>query len=182
PMRRKEELGTKLKAADYRLRAARKMLAGMRQKSRVYDVQVKLVRDQLARCKLVAPNKGIVTSRYKNPGEILGAGIPVLEIGEIDTMYVDFFVTPDKLSELSDGAPVELRVDIPEQSRKSSPAAVPATVVWISEHGNVSSYNPARREGRKERVFRVRATAANNQGILNRGMPVDVRRRNGDES
>jgi HlyD family secretion protein len=174
PMQQKDDLGTKMKAADFRLQAARQMLASLGQKRKALDAQVDQIRDQIDRCRLAAPAAGVVVSRFKNPGEVLGPGMPVLEIGELDTMYVDFFVPQVMLSRLTYGTAVKIRVDTPEHNGGASATTVPATVVWVSDEAEFSPKNIQTRESRNELVFRIRATAANDRGLLKRGMPVEV--------
>lgn len=174
PMQQKDDLGTKMKAADFRLQAAKQMLASLGQKRKALDAQVDQIRDQIDRCSLTAPAAGVVISRFKNPGEVLGPGTPVIEVGELDTMYVDFFVPQTMLAEIKYGARVDIRLDTPKQVGGQNGKTLPARVVWISDEAEFSPKNIQTRESRNELVFRIRATAVNSEGMLKRGMPVEV--------
>jgi len=54
---------------------------------------------------LTAPVAGIVLSRNAEPGEVLGAGVPVLTIGETGRPFVRVFFPQSVVSGLSVGAP-----------------------------------------------------------------------------
>jgi HlyD family secretion protein len=47
-------------------------------------------------------------------------------------------------------------------------------VSWIGSEAEFSPRNIQTRESRNELVFRVRALAANKDGLLKRGLPVEV--------
>jgi HlyD family secretion protein len=169
PAQRKDDLGTKLQAANLKLKAARHMRTSLVQRKRGLNVKQSMVRKQLDDCYLRAPSAGIVITRYKNAGELAAPGTAVLEIGHFDTMYVDFFVPQPLMSQLSYGQNVRIRVD-------SGDGAIflPAIITWLSDEAEFTPQNVQTRESRNELVFRVRARAANAGGVLKRGMPVEV--------
>ncbi len=169
PTQRKDDLGTKLQAANLKLKAAEHMRSSMIQKKRGLKVKRSIALDQIEECYLKAPAPGIVISRYKNRGELVGPGAAVLEIGRFDSVYVDFFVPQPLLSELSYGSNVRIRVDSPQ-----APVFIQATVVWISNEAEYTPKNVQTRESRNELVFRIRALTANANGILKRGLPVEI--------
>ena len=51
---------------------------------------------------------------------------------------------------------------------------LPATISWTGDAAEFSPKNIQTRESRNELVFRVRALAANKEGMLKRGLPVEV--------
>ena len=174
PVKQKDDLGTKVKSANQKLNAARHMLKSLEEKKHTLEANRALLADRLAKCYLRAPSKGIVVSRYKNPGEVVGPGMPVLEVATFDTLYADFFVPQPVLAELAYGQNVRIRIDTRDENGKDSEQFVPAVISWISAEAEFSPKNIQTRESRNELVFKVRAQAANPDGILKRGLPVEV--------
>lgn len=174
PTRQKDELGTKVQAANQKLKAAKHILRSLEEKKRILEANRNQIKDQIAKCYLRAPANGIVVSRYKNPGEVVGPGMPVLEIATFDTLYADFFVPQPVLANVQYGQQVRIRVDMQDESGGIAEMFVPATISWISNEAEFSPKNIQTRESRNELVFKIRAQAANPDGILKRGLPVEV--------
>jgi HlyD family secretion protein len=174
PVKQKDDLGTKVQSSNQNLKAARHMLKSLEEKKLMLEANRALLADQLAKCYLHAPAKGIVVSRYKNEGEVVGPGMPVLEVATFDTLYADFFVPQPMLAELKYGQKVRIRIDMRDTNGKKAETFAPATVSWISSEAEFSPKNIQTRESRNELVFKVRAEAANPDGVLKRGLPVEV--------
>jgi HlyD family secretion protein len=174
PTRQKDDLGTKVQAANQNLKAAQYMLASLEEKRRTLEANRALLRDQLDKCYLRAPSGGIVISRYKNPGEVVGPGMPVLELATFDTLYADFYVPQPVLAQLKYGQEVRIRVDTQDEKGGKDELFVPAAISWIGNEAEFSPKNIQTRESRNELVFKVRAEAANPDGTLKRGLPVEV--------
>jgi HlyD family secretion protein len=174
PTQQKDDLATKVQSADLRLKASQKMYAGLSDKLRGMDARIDQLREQISRCYLHSPAAGIVTTRFKNPGEVVGVAMPVLEIGRYDTLWVDFFVPQPVLASVKIDQPVRIRVDLAREADKSQETFIPATITWIGSEAEFSPKNIQTRESRHELVFKIRATAANPEGILKAGLPVEV--------
>jgi len=172
PSKQKDDLGTKVQAANQQLKAAQFMLKSLEEKKQTLAVNREQLLDQLAKCYLHAPASGIVISRYKNSGEVVGPAMPILEIAAFDTMYADFFVPQPLLSSLTYGQEVRIRVDA--QDGAANALFLPARISWISDEAEFSPKNIQTRESRNELVFKVRADAANKDGVLKRGLPVEI--------
>jgi HlyD family secretion protein len=135
------------------------------------EARIGLLQDQLGKCYLRAPVAGRVLTRYKNPDETAAPGQPVYEIGREDTLRIDFFVPQTWLSDIKYGQAVRIRLD---QAGSKEGTFLPATISWIGNEAEFSPKNIQTRESRNELVFRVRALAANKDGLLKRGLPVEV--------
>jgi HlyD family secretion protein len=68
------------------------------------------------------------------------------------------------------GQNVRLRLD----DGSKAGVFLPAAVSWIGHEAEFSPKNIQTRESRNELVFRVRALAPNKDGMLKRGLPVEV--------
>mgnify|MGYP006300831731 CR=1 FL=1 len=172
PEQRQDELRTRSESVAARLRAANLGVRGLEGERNVLQVRRRRIRDRLDRCYVRAPIDGYVMTRFRDRGEMAGPGFPVYELGRNDSVYVDFYVPQPLMAALRVGEPVTIRIDAPD-----SAVFAPATISWIAQDAEFSPKNIQTRETRNELVFQVRARAANAEGHLKRGLPVEVRRR-----
>ncbi len=172
PPQQEDKLSSALDAARLKLAAGRDMLQSLGGKQQGIEARMAQIREQLHRCYLRAPAPGRILTRYKNPEEVAAPGQPVYEIGQEDTLRVDFFVPETWLSGLKYGQAVRLRLDSPGGDKQA--IFLPATISWIGHEAEFSPKNIQTRESRNELVFRVRALAPNKDGMLKRGLPVEV--------
>lgn len=168
-VRASDDARTQFETSEARLAAARSAVAALRARGGVLRAQLGTMRDQIARCSMAAPASGTVLSRFRNAGEAAIPGRPVLEIGRVDTLWAEFFVPQTALASLKVGAPLRLRLDAGSGERW-----VPARLSWVSSEAEFTPKGVQTREARNELVYRCRALAANPQGALKRGMPVEV--------
>ncbi|MFW5774901.1 MAG: HlyD family secretion protein [Chitinivibrionales bacterium] len=169
---KKDELGTRVKAADHSLEAAQQMRTALNRTLEVVEAQQAMLENQLEECYVRSPSDGVILTRYRNRGEIAAPGTPLFDVGAFDTMHVDFFAPQTMLSEMQLGQSVRLRLDRSDGSRDE--LFMDAIIIWIGEEAEFTPRNVQTREARNELVFRVRARAANRDGLLKRGLPVEV--------
>jgi HlyD family secretion protein len=169
PPQQEDKLSSSLEAARLKLSAGKDLLASLEGKEDGIKARMESIREQIRRCYLRAAAPGRVLTRYKNPEEVAGPGQPLYEIGRDDTLQVDFFVPQTDLAGIRYGQPVRLRLD-----QGADGTFIPATLSWIGQEAEFSPRNIQTRESRNELVFRVRALAANKDGLLKRGLPVEV--------
>ena len=167
-------LGTQLQTAQLRFSAAQRAIFALQKKNDGLLVRLAQVEDQLKRCYVTSPASGMVLTRYRNTGEVVPPANPIVEIGDFDTLYADFFVPQPVLATLKLGRQVRVRIDFDEPGTKENARFVPATITWIGDEAEFSPKNIQTRQSRNELVFRVRATMANAGGVLKRGLPVEI--------
>ena len=172
PPQQLDKLTSGLDAARARLSSAKDMLASLGAKQDGLQARIGQIREQLHHCYLRSPAAGRVLTRYKAPDESAAPGQPVYEIGKEDTLQVDFFVPQTWLAGIQYGQAVRLRLDDPNGGKAG--IFLPANVSWIGHEAEFSPKNIQTRESRNELVFRVRALAPNKDGMLKRGLPVEV--------
>ncbi|MFH0919859.1 MAG: HlyD family efflux transporter periplasmic adaptor subunit [Fibrobacterota bacterium] len=170
PQQQADDLKTKVESSTQRLKSSELALLGLSARRDALSAQLSQSTDQLARCRVRAMANGLVLTRYKNIGEVAGAGQPLYEIGRYDTVQIDFFVPEPLLASLSAGQTVRVRTDTPD----GKGAFHPAIITWVSPDAEFAPKNVQTREARTELVFRVRAQAPNPEGGLKRGLPVEV--------
>jgi HlyD family secretion protein len=174
PSQQKDNLETQVESSNLRVRANKGVLSGLQAKINTINAQKAQLMDQLSRCYLHAPVSGIVLTKFKNLGEVALPGNSVFEIGAYDTMQIDFYVPQTMLAGFKPGQAVRIRLDDQGGANKKKETFVPAQITWISSDAEFSPKNIQTRESRNELVFKIRALAANKEGLLKRGLPVEV--------
>ncbi|HAO98520.1 MAG TPA: hypothetical protein DCQ83_00585 [Fibrobacteres bacterium] len=166
-----DKISSSKDAASFRLDAARRSVKGLDAQRQALQYRIELLNTQLQRCRILSPASGVVLTRYRNPGEAVAPGQSVYEIGRADSVHADFFVPQGTLSSLRLGDEVRIRV---EGEKPSDAKHVTAKVSFISSEAEFTPKNIQTRESRSELVFRVRAAASSENGLLKRGLPVEI--------
>lgn len=100
---------------------------------------------------LTAPNDGVVTEVFVEPGEIVGTGAPIINV-ETDEAWFSFYVTEDKLQSFDYGSIVKVY-------RPASGDTVDAKITRINNAGDFAAWKATRAlEGLDLKVFDIRAT------------------------
>jgi HlyD family secretion protein len=174
PARDRDNLQTQFQSSQFRLESANKMLASLLDQQKGLVARIDQLNNQIKDCFVRSPSSGMVLTQYRAAGEVIGPGNPIYEIGKYDTLYADFFVPQPVLSSLKYGQQVRIRIDYQDPSSKGKQQFVPAAITWIGQEAEFSPKNIQTRESRNELVFRVRTTIPNANGMLKRGLPVEV--------
>ncbi len=120
---------------------------------------------RLQRYQLVAPIAGSVLETHVEPGEVLGAGAPVVTLGETQRPYLDLFVPEARVNGLRPGTKATVRVD-----------AEPGRVFdgEVEDVGRRTEFTPRYLFSPKERpnlVVRVRVALRDPEERLRAGVP-----------
>jgi len=169
PARGREEWQTQVDVGMAAIQAGRLAVDAQRARLGTLLAQRESLRDQLRRCVVTSPVAGRVANRYRNAGEMVAPGKPVLELQRTDTMIVDVFVPQTDLSNYKLGQVLKVRLDSADGQR-----FVPGSVSWISSEAEFTPKSIQTRTARNELVFRMRLRVANRDGALKRGLPVEV--------
>jgi HlyD family secretion protein len=171
PSQQKDNLETQSGDVSLRVKASGYALGSLLAQEKTLQAQWAQLKDQIQRCYVKAPAAGVVLTRYKNTGEVSLPGNPIYEVGKYDTMRIDFYVTEPMLPELRLGQAVRVRLDA---AQKEAAKFAPAAISWIGSDAEFSPKNIQTRESRNELVFKIRCLAPNKDGILKRGLPVEI--------
>ncbi|MBI3997692.1 MAG: efflux RND transporter periplasmic adaptor subunit [Armatimonadetes bacterium] len=118
---------------------------------------------------LTSPIDGVVLSRNIEPGEVVAAGVPLLAVADLRSVWLRIFVPEDRVARLKIGQSAEVFVD----AFPNRPFAG-----QVSEIASQAEFTPRNVQTKQERVklvFAVRITLDNPQGLLKPGMPADAR-------
>lgn len=113
--------------------------------------QARMVKALLDETVLTAPQDGVVTEVFVEPGEIVGAGAPIINV-ETDEAWFTFYLTEDKLQGLDYGTSVQVL-------RPAQGDTVEARITRINNAGDFAAWKATRALNDIDlKVFDVRAT------------------------
>jgi HlyD family secretion protein len=120
--------------------------------------------------KIVAPFDGIVTVRHREPGEIVGAGTPVLTVMNPAERWVRIYLRQDVVGRVSLGGTVTITADsYPEREYRGR-------VTYISSEAEFTPRNVQTTEERVKLVFEVWVNITEDPSFdLKPGLAADVR-------
>jgi HlyD family secretion protein len=173
PTQQRDNLKTQYEGAKLRVDASQKTLASLVDRIRGFQIRIEQADEQIKDCYLSASSSGIISTKFRNRGEIVAPGSPVFEITKFDTLYADFFVPQPVMSSIKYAQNLRVRIDY-DSGNGIGEKFILGVVTWIGNEAEFSPKNIQTRESRNELVFRVRVTIDNRDGILKRGLPVEI--------
>ena len=118
---------------------------------------------------LVTPVPGVVMLRNAEPGEVLGAGVSAMTVGELSAPYARIFVNQRALPGVTLGARAEGILDgLPDKR-------FPGTVVAINSKAEFTPRVALTEEERADLLFGVKIAFRDSAGALKPGLPITVR-------
>lgn len=123
----------------------------------------------LADRSLRAPAAGVVTARMREPGEVVAAGAPVLELLDLDHLYLKVYVPEAQIGKLRLGLPAKVYTDaFPDQPYD-------ATVRHIAARAEFTPKEVQTPDERVKLVYAVKLQLnANPDHRLAPGLPADA--------
>lgn len=124
----------------------------------------------LVQAVVVAPFAGSVTRRQREPGEVVGAGVPVLSLANLADRWVRIYVREDEVGRVRIGEKAAISVD-------AFPGRVyDGEVVFIAQEAEFTPRNVQTKEERVKLVYRVKVRVVGDSAQdLKPGLPADVR-------
>ena len=125
-------------------------------------------RTQLTKVVITSPTSGVVLSNPVNAGEVVAAGATVLEIGDLDQVSLDVYISENQYGQLKLGQTAIVKVD-------SFPAkSFEGRVTYISDQAEFTPRTVQTVESRSTTVYKVEITIPNPDHDLKSGMPADA--------
>jgi HlyD family secretion protein len=143
-----------VRAAPRESEAARAAAAGTR-----------AIRDELT---LLAPDDGIVLTRYAEPGEAVGVGTPIVSIGLVRAPWVRAYVGEPFIARVRVGQEVSVRVD------GYADTSFAGRITEIAPRAEFTPRVALTERERADLVFAIRVAIDDAGGRLKAGMPVEL--------
>lgn len=134
------------------------------------DVQVSQLLDQLQKCHIKTPLKGVVLEKYVERGEFVGAGKPLFKIADTEQMFIRAYVTSIQLQSIKVGQQVKVFADYGAGQKKE----YSGTVSWISSRSEFTPKTILTDDERADLVYAVKIRIQND-GFVKIGMYGEVK-------
>lgn len=153
------------------------LLAGTRaEEIEVARATLKQTQTQLAdaqraldNCTLYAPADGVIRSRLKEPGDMVGASAPIYEMALMNPLWARVYIDEPNLGLITMGQKVAVSVDsFPNKTFNAS-------VGFISSVAEFTPKTVQTEAIRTNLVYEVRLTVEDPEGLLRLGMPVTAK-------
>jgi HlyD family secretion protein len=166
--------------AEARLNSARQALRLMRAGSRVEDIAaanaqlaereaaLRAAQRQLTDADLIAPSAGVVLSRVREAGAIVGAGETVFVLSLTDPVWVRSYVSEPDLGRIRPGMTVAIKTDTPGAPQPKG------RIGFIATTAEFTPKTVETRELRTSLVYRIRIVVEKSADLLRQGMPVTI--------
>lgn len=134
------------------------------------SAQVRGLEATLANLSIVVPRGGIVTTRHREPGEIVPAGSPVITLMDPSDRWVRIYIREDRVGQVHIGAPAEITADgFPDRTFRGE-------VSFIASEAEFTPKNVQTPEERVKLVYAVKVRIVDDSALeLKPGLPADVR-------
>lgn len=168
-----DDVNAQIKLLESQLSASKSTLKttidGIKGDDNALDIQVKQIEDQLVKCRITSPIKGVVLVKYSEKGELTNPGKALFKVADISNMTLRAYITSDQLTQIKLGQKVKVMADFGENQKEYN-----GVVSWISSK---SEFTPKTIETKDERANLVYATKINvqNDGYLKIGMYGNVK-------
>lgn len=145
-----EERQTDHQVAQAILGAATARVATSDSRITASEAEARRIQAQIEDSSLTAPAAGRVLYRLAEPGEVVGAGAPILTLLSLNQVYMDIFLPAREAGLLPIGAEARIVLDaLPEY-------AIPARVSFVSPEAQFTPKQVETISEREQLVFRVR--------------------------
>jgi len=163
-----DDIETAYKAAQTQSENAVTNVKALSAKEEQVLVQLELLESQLRDAKITAPIPGTVIEQYLEAGEVARLGSPVVNLADLQNMWIKIYFKETELGKIKLNDPAELTISAyPDR-------VFPGRVAWISSKAEFTPKMVQTKEARSDLVYAVKLEVKNPDGILKMGMPADV--------
>jgi len=132
------------------------------------QAMVDLAKQMISYCHIIAPAKGIITHKLVEIGELVGPGVGIVTISQLEKVKLTIYVTEKELGLVKIGQPAEVMID-------SYPKRIfPGKVIYISPEAEFTPKNIQTKEERVKLVYGVKIEVENQDLSLKASMPADA--------
>ena len=167
--KQKDDMDGNIKVLKAQIAALETQKATISAERNTLKIQIAQVNDQIKRSQVKNPISGVVLQKYKEQGEIVGAGQNLYKIADLDKLILRVYVSGDQLSTVKIGEEVTVRIDGTEGIEE-----LPGLVTWVSSQAEFTPKIIQTKEERINLVYAVKVVVEND-GMLKIGMPGEIK-------
>lgn len=127
-----------------------------------------LIQAQIRDAFLRSPLSGVVAEKFREPGEVVTEGMPVLTVSDLRKVWLWVYVPERDVGRIRLGDEASVEMDSYPGRR------FPGRVVFIRREAEFTPKNIQTKEERVNLVFGVKVEVENPDGILKPGLPADA--------
>jgi HlyD family secretion protein len=120
----------------------------------------------VADCAVKSPTDGVVTTRAREPGEVVGVGAPLMTLSRLEDLWLSVYVPEPSLPGVKLGQAAWVRVDGDARSHEGR-------VTYVSPVAEFTPRNVQTPDERTKLVYRVKIALTDADGRFKPGMPAD---------
>ena len=132
-------------------------------------IQVEQVEDQLAKCRIINPLKGMVLTKYIETNEMAIPGKPLYKIADLTGIIMRAYITGDQLSKVRQNQKIKVLVDDGDKYKEYE-----GLITWISNKAEFTPKTIQTKDERANMVYAIKALVKND-GFLKIGMYGEVK-------
>jgi HlyD family secretion protein len=125
-----------------------------------------LAEKAVADCTVTSPISGIVTTRIREEGEVVGPGAPLITVSRLDEVWLSVYIPESRLGKVKLGGSATVKID-------GDAKTYSGTITFVSPEAEFTPRNVQTPEERVKLVYRVKITLPNPDGVFKPGMPAD---------
>lgn len=128
------------------------------------------IEEQIAKSTVTSPITGTVLLKYAEPGEFATPGKPLVQVADLNKIYLRSYFTANQLADISIGQPVTVIADFGGDRQFE----YPGTITWIAQESEFTPKSIQTRDSRANLVYAVKI-AVKNDGRLKLGQYGEVK-------
>lgn len=166
---RSEKRLAQVKLGPERIQSKEEEVAALEAQARQARAALAEAESVLADLTIRAPTDGVVLARMVDGGEVVAAGTPLLDLVNLDRLYLQVYVPEVEIGKVRRGLPAQVYTDAyPDQPFAS-------TVRYISSRAEFTPKEVQTKDERVKLIYAVRTYLDANPGYrLTPGMPADA--------
>ena len=133
-------------------------------------IQIEQIEDQLAKCRIINPLKGVVLTKYMETDEMAIPGKPLYKIADLTGIIMRAYITADQLAKVKLNQKIKVLVDNGPDKYKE----YEGIITWISTKAEFTPKTIQTKEERANMVYAMKAMVKND-GFLKIGMYGEVK-------
>lgn len=134
------------------------------------QAQIDQLNDLIDKCRVQAPCKGVIQTKYANDGEVTAPGRPLARLVDISDFYLRAYFTSMQIADIRVGQKVRVSADFGGGKTRDYEGCIS----WISEECEFTPKSIQTRDTRANLVYAVKVRVRND-GMLKTGMYGEVR-------
>jgi len=129
---------------------------------------LKAAKVRRAYCNIVAPCSGTVTEEVAEPGEVVGAGVPIVVLTDLENIWLRAYLAFTELGKVKLGQTLRVATEaVPDREFEGK-------IIRISDEAEFTPKDVQTAEQRVRQVYWIKIGLGDADGLLKPGMPADV--------